>query len=213
MDTERAEGIVLRCRPVTESSLIVTWFTREWGQLKTLAKGARRPKSPFRGKLDLFYRDEILFGRSRRSELHLLHDGFLENPHASLRRSVRQLTAAAYACELVELATVVEDPNPAIFALLETTLTGLEQGADAVWLIWFELQLLTAAGWGRQWAGVAGTSKVLRSLATATAPGAQRVRLSEAQVAAARTALWRVWDAELGRIPRSRRLLAVQNQH
>jgi DNA repair protein RecO (recombination protein O) len=46
MDTERAEAIVLRNQSVTESSLIVTWFTREFGKLKTLAKGARRPKSP-----------------------------------------------------------------------------------------------------------------------------------------------------------------------
>jgi DNA repair protein RecO (recombination protein O) len=81
MDTERAEAIVLRVHPVTESSLIVTWFTRECGKLKTMAKGARRPKSPFRGKIDLFYYDEILFLRSKRSDLHLLHDCFLENPH------------------------------------------------------------------------------------------------------------------------------------
>ena len=55
METERAEAIVLRCRPVTESSLVVTWFTRELGKLTTLAKGARRPKSPLRGKIDLFF--------------------------------------------------------------------------------------------------------------------------------------------------------------
>jgi len=38
MDTERAEGLSCR-QPVTESSLIVTWYTREFGKLKTLAKG------------------------------------------------------------------------------------------------------------------------------------------------------------------------------
>ena len=102
MDTERAEGIVLRRQPVTESSLIVTWYTREFGKLKTLAKGARRAKGPFQGKIDLFYRDEIVFLRSKRSDLHLLHDCFLEEPHARLRKSVESLTAASYACELVE---------------------------------------------------------------------------------------------------------------
>ena len=58
METERAEAIVLRVQPVTESSLLVLWFTREFGKLKTLAKGARRPKSPMRGRLDLFYQDQ-----------------------------------------------------------------------------------------------------------------------------------------------------------
>lgn len=209
MDTERADAIVLRCRPVTESSLLITWFTREWGKLKTLAKGARRPKSPLRGKIDLFYRDEILFLRSRRSELHLLHDCFLENPHAVLRRSVAQLTAAAYVCELVELATVAEDANAAVFETLAATLDGLERQVGDGLLIWFEMQLLAATGWSRRWEDEAGTGKLLRSLAAATCAGAQRVRLSAAQVAAVRAALWPVWDAELGRAPRSRRLLVA----
>src|SRR5271163_391006 len=127
MDTERAEGIVLRRQPVTESSLIVTWYTREFGKLKTMAKGARRPKGPFQGKIDLFYRDEIVFLPSRRSDLHLLHDCFLEDPHAPLRKSVRSLAAASYACELVELATEREDPNAKIYELLSTILKTLEQ--------------------------------------------------------------------------------------
>src|SRR6266403_3605158 len=105
MDTERAEGIVLRRQPVTESSLLITWFTREFGKLKTLAKGARRAKSPMRGKIDLFYLDEIIVLRSKRSDLHLLHDCFVENAHARLRNSVITLTCASYVSELVEAAS------------------------------------------------------------------------------------------------------------
>src|SRR5216684_3301065 len=122
MDTERAEGIVLRRQPVTESSLIVTWYTREFGKLKTMAKGARRIKGPFQGKIDLFYLDEIVFLRSKRSDLHLLHDCFLENPHRKLRESLPKLAAASYVCELVELATEPEDRNETIFARLTTML-------------------------------------------------------------------------------------------
>jgi len=47
---ERAQGLVLRVYPLTETSLIVRWLTRELGRISTVAKGARRPKSPFRGK-------------------------------------------------------------------------------------------------------------------------------------------------------------------
>ena len=46
---ERATGIVLRTYPLTETSLIIHWLTAELGRLATVAKGARRPKSPFRG--------------------------------------------------------------------------------------------------------------------------------------------------------------------
>src|SRR5258706_432091 len=53
---ERAQGIALRVYPLTETSLIIRWLTREIGRISTVAKGARRAKSPFRGKLDLFDR-------------------------------------------------------------------------------------------------------------------------------------------------------------
>src|SRR5271170_1006049 len=188
MDTERAEGIVLRRQTVTESSLIVTWYTREFGKLKTVAKGARRIKGPFQGKIDLFYRDEIVFLRSKRSDLHLLHDCFLEEAHPSLRQSVESLTLASYACELVDLATEMEDPNPAIYDLLGTILHVLEERHDRVLLILFEIRLLTAAGWKPNWAANTSVSRVLQSLAKSSLEGIGRVKLSDEQLEAARGA-------------------------
>jgi len=207
MQSDRAEAIVLRVQPVTESSLLVTWFTREFGKLKTLAKGARRPKNPMRGKIDLFYRDEIIFQHSRRGDLHSLHDCYLEAPRAKLRDSMDRVAAASYACELVELATEVEDANPLIFELLESVLEAIAVRASPVILIWFELRLLDAAGWKPKWEQRTGAPKVLTSLASTTLVGAQRVRLTEEQIREAREALWRFWDTELGHPPRSRRLL------
>jgi DNA repair protein RecO (recombination protein O) len=207
MDTERAEGIVLRRQTVTESSLIVTWYTREFGKLKTMAKGARRPKGPFQGKIDLFYRDEIVFLRSKRSDLHLLHDCFLEEAHARLRKSVESLTAASYACELVDLATEQEDPNPAMYHLLATILDALEARQDGVLLIWFEIRILAAAGWKPSWEAKTSVSRVLRSLANSSLEGIARVRLNHAQLEAGREAVWRFWDDHLGRSPRTRGFL------
>jgi DNA repair protein RecO (recombination protein O) len=211
MDIERAEGIVLRCQPVTETSLIVTWFTREFGKLKTLAKGARRPKSPMRGKLDLFYRDELLFLRSRRSDLHLLHECFLEEPHAALRESVEHLTAASYVCELVDLAMELEDASPKVFDLLEQALDDVGKDAGATLLIWFELQLLAAAGWAPRWGEAEGISRILRSLAAASRAGARRVQLNEAQVMEARETLEQFWVEQVGKLPRSRTMATGKN--
>src|SRR6185503_10810022 len=94
---ERAQGLVLRTRPFTETSLIVQWLTPEFGRVDTVAKGARRPKSPFRGKLDLFYLADFSFTRSRRSELHTLREVSLRETHATLRRELACLRQAAYA--------------------------------------------------------------------------------------------------------------------
>ena len=52
---EIAQGIILRVRPLTETSLIVHWLTIEHGRISTVAKGAQRPKSGFRGKLESIF--------------------------------------------------------------------------------------------------------------------------------------------------------------
>ena len=51
MEAERAEAIVLRRQPVTESSLIVTWFTRQFGKLKTVVQMVAIPFLLFDGAL------------------------------------------------------------------------------------------------------------------------------------------------------------------
>src|ERR1700687_5232239 len=98
---QSATGLILRTRPLTETSLIVHWLTPDFGRIATVAKGARRPKSPFLGKLDLFYVADFSFSRSRHSDLHLLREISLRELHPALRRDLVSLRQAAYATELV----------------------------------------------------------------------------------------------------------------
>ena len=70
----KCQGTIIRRIPLTESSMIVTWCTKDHGLLKTVAKGARRPKSQFSGKLDLFYEAEFEIIRSKKTDLHNLKE-------------------------------------------------------------------------------------------------------------------------------------------
>src|SRR4051812_30516081 len=65
-------AILLRKTRFSDTSLIVTWFTSAHGKIKTIAKGALRPKSRFSGALDLFYACEINVSKSMKSDLHTL---------------------------------------------------------------------------------------------------------------------------------------------
>ena len=69
---DKCTGLVLRLRPLKDTSLIVHWLTPEYGRFATTAKGCRRAKSPFRGKLDLLFEANIAFRRSRHTDLHTL---------------------------------------------------------------------------------------------------------------------------------------------
>src|SRR5512137_1196935 len=141
---ERTEGVILRTRPLTETSLIVQWLTPSLGRLATVAKGARRAKSPFRGKLDLFYLADFSFSRSRRSELHTLREVGLRETNSGLREDLGLLQQACYCAALMEQATEMETPLASEFELVMGLLRQLlAQPPQATTIFAFELKLLT----------------------------------------------------------------------
>ncbi|HLP78527.1 MAG TPA: DNA repair protein RecO [Candidatus Paceibacterota bacterium] len=144
---ERAHGIILRTRHFTETSLIVEWLTPESGRFSTVAKGARRQKSPFRGKLDLFYEAEFSFNRSRRSELHTLSEVSLRETHSALRHDLGYVRQASYCAALIEQTTEKETPLPAIHELMRSFLAALPEHPPQPRNIYaFELKLLEELG-------------------------------------------------------------------
>lgn len=144
---ERAHGLILRTRPFTETSLIVNWLTPECGRISTVAKGARRTKSPFRGKLDLFYEVEFSFTRARRSELHLLNEATLQDAHEPLRHDLAYLQQASYCAGLIEQTTETGTPLPEIYELMRGFLGALPRHPPQSRNIHaFELKLLRELG-------------------------------------------------------------------
>ncbi len=125
MDTTAA--ILLRRTKLSDTSLIITWFTEAHGKIKTVAKGARRPKSAFAGKLDLFFDAEISFARSKKSELHTLREVVLKNPREGLRTEYRRVQLGAYFVELIELVTESDHAVPELYDLLRRALDYLEK--------------------------------------------------------------------------------------
>jgi DNA repair protein RecO (recombination protein O) len=144
---ETATGIILRTRPLTETSLILHWLTPDFGRLATVAKGARRPKSPFAGKLDLFYAADFSFSRSRSSDLHNLREVNLRETHGAIRGDILKLQQAAYATAFVEQATETETPLPEIFGLTRDFLKSLcEQKPRPQTVFAFEVKVLDELG-------------------------------------------------------------------
>ena len=115
---ESTEAILLRKRKFSDTTLIVSWCTELVGCVQTIAKGARRPKSPFAGKLDLFFEAEISIVRSRKSDLHTLAEVVLKNPFAGIRSNYLRTQTAAYFVELIEICTERDHREPELFGLL-----------------------------------------------------------------------------------------------
>ena len=119
------EAIVIRLTRLTDTSLIVHWFTEDHGLVKTVAKGARRAKSPFSGQIDLFFGGEITFSQARRGDLHTLREVAIRDWREGLRRHYDSTLLAAYCCQLMESAVEPEHPEPGFYDLLKRALNHL----------------------------------------------------------------------------------------
>lgn len=111
-------ALLLRKRKFSDTSLIVSWCTESLGCIQTVAKGARRMKTPFAGKLDLFFETEISIVPSRKSTLHTLTEVVLKNTFAGIRKNYLRTQTAAYFVELIEICTERDHHEPELFSLL-----------------------------------------------------------------------------------------------
>ncbi|MBB08503.1 MAG: DNA repair protein RecO [Roseibacillus sp.] len=148
---EKARGIVIRITRLSDTSLIVHWCTEEIGLLKTVAKGARRPRSPFAGKLDLFVEADLVWVPSRKSELHILKEVEVADFHAEIRRGYTETMLASYFGQLLEKMVEREHPVPELFDLLRRALGYLVKfPADRRALLHYERQLAELLGVGHE---------------------------------------------------------------
>jgi DNA repair protein RecO (recombination protein O) len=205
---ESATGIILRTLPLTDTSLIVHWLSPNFGRLATVAKGARRAKSPFSGKLDLFYEADFSFSRSRRSDLHTLREISLRNTNTPLRDDLYKLHQAAYAATFIVQTTETETPLPAIFDVFKQFLETLcARGASNPLIFALELKMLHELGLEPDWGDAKlapGTRKVAAALIQRDFAGGVGVKLADTQIGELRQFLHGFIIYHLGKIPRGR---------
>lgn len=205
---ERSSGIILRTRPLTETSIIVHWLTADLGRIATVAKGARRPKSPFRGKLDLFYEADFSFARSRKSELHTLREVVLRDAHGALRRDVGWIQQASYCAAFIEQSTETESPLPEIHDLMISMLRHLIERPPMPRTIFaFELKMLAHLGLQPDFSEAhlaPGTREMARALGDSDWNHIARLKLSDGQNGQLRQFLHGFLIYHLGKLPRGR---------
>ena len=144
---EKTTANLIRRVRLTETSLIIHWCSDSQGLIKTVAKGARKPKNRFAGKLDLFFQCEIEIVRSRKSDLHILKDVAILQTRVGIRNSYAQTLAASYFVKLVERVAESATPIPDLADLLERALDYLDQNQpDKQAVLHFEKELARCLG-------------------------------------------------------------------
>ena len=120
-----AEATVLKLYPLGENGLIAVWCTEE-GLIRTAAKSARKPSSPFTGRLDIFYQCRMQWTQAKKGDLHTLTSADLLSPRLALRKNYLRLSAAGYFARLFLQMLEPDTPIPEFYDLLQRAYTYLE---------------------------------------------------------------------------------------
>jgi DNA repair protein RecO (recombination protein O) len=156
--TLKTEAIVLRSLRYGEADRILHLYTPRRGRVSAIAKGVRKTKSRFGGRLEPFFRiDTVLY--EGKSELLTVQQANTVAGHARLREHALALDTAARACDAVGRLFATDDPHPGVYNLLANELGLLDHDpvvfATPQNALAFRLKLLLAAGLAPQLAACA----------------------------------------------------------
>jgi len=153
----KTEAVVLRSMRYGEADRILHVYTPMRGKLSAIAKGVRRSKSRFGGRLEPFFRLNLELHEGR-SDLMTVTGAETVSAYATLRADERALNSAARACDSLGRVFDSGEPHPEVFNLLCSALTLLDEDpakATNEFQVAFRLKLLLAAGFAPQLAACA----------------------------------------------------------
>jgi DNA repair protein RecO (recombination protein O) len=144
---EKAEGLVVRGTDWSETSRIVTLWTREFGRVRLLAKGGRRLKSSFESALDLLSVYSIVLLRKSSGGLDLLTEARVVRGFPRLRLDLQALYSAYYMAELLSDWTEDYDPHSVLYDETLATLADLGGSQQGMRLARYECVLFAELGY------------------------------------------------------------------
>ena len=124
-------------------------YSREFGKIKALAKGARKPQARKAGHVELFMRTNFLFAKGK--NIDIITQAELVEAYPALREDLIRTTYAAYAAELLDSLTAEADRDVPKYELLSKTLGWIAETDNLfVTARYYELRLLSLAGFQPQ---------------------------------------------------------------
>ena len=143
-------AICIRTLDYSETSQIVTFFTKATGKIGAIAKGSKRPKSAFDGPIEVFSHGRIVFSDSSKEKLATLTEFEQQPGFSNLRNNLFALNCCLFGAELVNSLTDDYDPHPGLFdsfmQFLQNTGNAKNKSEMLALLILFQLTLLKEVG-------------------------------------------------------------------
>ena len=147
MPVQDCEAIVLRQYSLSDSDRIIVFITREYGKIRAVGRGVKKPKSHLAGCLEPLNHIGLEFFLREGRDLGQIHKAELIHSYLGKNPSLRQVSAFSYLAELVNELVQDNQPNEPLFRLLLASLTAGERQTANVFLIrYFEIWCLKLSG-------------------------------------------------------------------
>lgn len=144
----KTDAVVVRSLNYGESDKILTFFTRDFGKLRGIAKGARRSRKRFQNVLSLFSHLRLIFFDREGAGLVRAESGDLLHSFPGIREDLRKICYGNYYLELVDEMAGEREKNEEVFDLLLSFLSGLETAVPQEGLLrMFEIRALSLFGY------------------------------------------------------------------
>ena len=147
MPIHKTEAIVLNRRDFRETSLIVDFYTRDFGKLSGILKGIRLEPDKFASTVEISSYNEIIFYKKINTTLHLVSGCDLKDKFFKIRNSITKAGMSSFMMELINAVMQPEDKNEDIFNLAINCLKELEttNNPEKVTTI-FKIKMLALSG-------------------------------------------------------------------
>lgn len=139
------EAVVLRTMRLGEADRIVTFVGRNHGKIRAVAKGVRKTKSRFGGRLEPFTQVSLVLWHGR-SDLDIVNQAEGVESFREVREDLDRFALGQVMLEAVDRVVQEKEPAPRVFDLLIEGLRGLTASSSPLLLAWFLLRLSGVAG-------------------------------------------------------------------
>ncbi len=153
MSIKETEALVLKSYSLAEADRIVVFFTREFGIVRGVAKGARRLNSKFGSTLEIFSTVNLTYFQKEERELVSIRQAELMQSRFDIAGDPVFLEVFSYIAELLAAFAPPHDADETLYRMITACMSAAEGRHDdlSAMRLYFEVWLLRLSGYLPEW--------------------------------------------------------------
>ena len=147
MPVQKTKAIVLGYHSLGEADRIVTFYTRDFGKIRAVARGVRKVRSKLMGRLEILTCGDLVFFERMNKDLHIVNSFDIIEPFQVLREDLLKMAYCSYIAELIQQVEFEGEVDADTFDLVLKIMFMMKAVDDPEILArTFEIRFLTSAG-------------------------------------------------------------------